>query len=136
MSAYLLDTNVISELVRKRPEPQVIETLQRVHPKDLATCSICVTELRFGTVRHPRGNSLWLRLKKEILGSLDVLPIGEPEAERAGELLADLAKRGEPIGIEDVLVAATAQVSHRIVVTRNIKHFSRIQGLQYESWWP
>jgi len=75
-------------------------------------------ELRFGAARHPNGTALWQRLRREVLSRVRVLAVGEPEAVRAGELLADLEVRGEPIGVEDVIIAATALTHGLAVVTR------------------
>jgi tRNA(fMet)-specific endonuclease VapC len=65
-----------------------------------------------------------------------ILPFGEAEAVRAGDLLALLESEGVPIGTEDVLIGATALEAGLTVVTRNVKHFDRIPGLTVESWWP
>lgn len=54
---------------------------------------------------------------------------------RAGDLLAALERRGQPIGLEDVLIGATALAGSLTVVTRNLRHFARIPGLAVESWW-
>lgn len=135
MSGFLLDTNVLSEVIKKRPDRSVMERLGSIPADDLFTSSICVTELRFGTVRHPRSGSIWNRIEAEILPRLEVLPVGMGEALRAGEILADLANRGELIGLEDVLIAATALENGLTAVTRNLKHFHRIPGLRSESWW-
>lgn len=99
------------------------------------TSSICVTELRYGAARHPQGNALWTRITSEVLSGLQVLPLAQEEAERAGDLLAALDSRGKPIGIEDVLIGATALTHNLIVATRNVKHFDRIEGLTVENWW-
>lgn len=136
MSGFLLDTNVLSEVLKKRPEPKLVERLRSTRPRDLATSAVCVAELRFGTARHPQGAALWERIAGELLARLRVLPVGEPEGVRAGDLLADLEARGEPIGIEDVLIGATALEAGLRVVTRNVRHFRRIPGLAVESWWP
>jgi tRNA(fMet)-specific endonuclease VapC len=64
-----------------------------------------------------------------------ILPLGEDEASRAGEILADLELRGTPVGIEDVMIGATALVGGLVVVTRNVKHLGRIRGLLVENWW-
>lgn len=135
MSGYLLDTNVLSELIRKRPSPGVLERLRGIPPSQLVTSSVCVTELRYGAARHPQGDALWTRIAAEVLSHVRVLPLGREEAERAGELLALLEKRGEVIGIEDVLIGATALVNNLAVATRNVRHFSRLEGLAVESWW-
>jgi tRNA(fMet)-specific endonuclease VapC len=52
-----------------------------------------------------------------------------------GDLLAALESRGKSIGIEDVLIGATALVHDLVVATRNVRHFDRIEGLSIESWW-
>lgn len=135
MTGYLLDTNVLSELVRKRPFPGVTERLRSIPQDQLVTSSICVTELRYGAARHPQGDALWKRISSEVLVHIRVLPLGSREAERAGELLAALEERGEVIGIEDVLIGATAMVNDLAVATRNVRHFSRLDRLVVESWW-
>lgn len=135
MSGYLLDTNVLSELIRKRPSERVIERLRSVPPESLATSSICITELRYGAARHPQGSALWARISQEVLPRVEILPLGTTEAEKAGDLIAFLESRGMVIGIEDVLIGATGLVNQLTMVTRNIEHFARIDGLVVESWW-
>ena len=78
---------------------------------------------------------LWERIAREVLSRVRVLPFGEREALRAGDLLADLEAAGQPIGIEDVLIGATALVGSLTVATRNVRHFRRLPGLVVESWW-
>lgn len=136
MSNYLLDTNVLSEILKKRPEPRVLERLRATPARSLATSAVCVTELRCGAARHPQGTRLWDRIARELLARIRILPFGEAEAVRAGDLLAVLQSSGTPIGIEDVLIGATALQENLTVVTRNTRHFRRIPGLAVESWWP
>lgn len=134
MNGYLLDTNVLSEVLRKRPDPAVLERLRRAGSRGLATSAVCVAEMRFGAARHPRGAELWERIAREVLPRLRVLAFGEEEAVRAGDLLADLEASGETVGTEDVMIAATALVQGLVVVTRNRRHFDRIEGLAVEAW--
>lgn len=136
MSGYLLDTNVISELLRKQPEGRVIERVRATRQEQLATSVVCIMELRHGAARHPRGTMLWARITREVLPLIHMLPFGFEEAVRSGEILADLEGRGEPIGVEEVLIAASALEHGLTLVTRNVRHFSRIRGLAVESWWP
>ena len=135
MKSYLLDTNVLSELVKKRPSSAVLERLGSIPLERLSTSSTCITELRYGAARHPQGNALWARIVSEVLPGLQIVPLAQEEAERAGDLLAALESRGETIGIEDVLIGATALVRDLVVATRNVRHFDRIEGLTVESWW-
>lgn len=132
---YLLDTNVLSEVIRKDPNRGLLQRLGAVAARDVVTSAVCVAELRHGAARVAHGARLWERIAREILSRVDILPLGEAEALRAGDLLATLEARGEPIGIEEVWIGATA-LEHRLtVVTRNLKHFRRIPGLVSESWW-
>jgi tRNA(fMet)-specific endonuclease VapC len=135
LNGYLLDTNVLSELLEKIPQPGVAARFRELDPDHAATSVVCVTELRYGAARRDDGGALWTKITRELLPRLRVLPLTLREAVRAGEILADLAARGEPIGLEDVFIAATAQENALTAVTRNLRHFSRIGGLTAESWW-
>ena len=65
---------------------------------------------------------------------MTILDFGVSEAVVAGDILAHLARRGELIGVEDVLIGATALVREYTVVTGNVRHFARIPALQVERW--
>jgi len=133
--SHLLDTNVLSEVTKRRPHPGVTRRIEAARREDLYTSVICLMELRFGVVRHPQGKGLWKRLRSEVLSRVAILPLRQSEALLAGEILADLERRGEPIGTEDVLIAATALRHDLTVATRNTKHLSRVKGLRVENWW-
>jgi predicted nucleic acid-binding protein len=132
---YLLDTNVLSEVVKKRPSATVIGHLREVPQTALHASVVSVMEMRFGAVRSATGSILWERIRRDVLRRVKILPLGEDEASRAGEILADLEMRGVPVGIEDVMIGATALVHGLVVVTRNVKHLGRIRGLVVENWW-
>ena len=135
MPKYLLDTNVLSEVVKKRPSATVIGHLREVPQTALHASVVSVMEMRFGAVRSATGSILWERIRRDVLARVKILPLGEDEASRAGEILADLEMRGVPVGIEDVMIGATALVHGLVVVTRNVKHLGRIRGLVVENWW-
>jgi len=132
---YLLDTNVLSEVTRKEPNRGLLQRLNEVAARNVVTSVVCVAELRHGTSRVVHGARLWDRIVREILSRIEILPLREAEAVRAGDLLAALEARGEPIGMEDVWIGATALENDLTVVTRNLKHFRKIPGLRSESWW-
>ena len=135
MPKYLLDTNVLSEVVKKRPSATVIGHLREVPQTALHASVVSVMEMRFGAVRSATGSILWERIRRDVLARVKILPLGEDEASRAGEILADLELRGASVGIEDVMIGATALVGGLVVVTRNVKHLGRIRGLLVENWW-
>jgi tRNA(fMet)-specific endonuclease VapC len=132
---YLLDTNVLSEVVKKRPSATVLGHLREVPQNALFISVVSVMEMRFGAVRSAAGSILWERIRRDVLARVKILPLGEDQAIRAGEILADLESRGTPVGIEDVMIGATALVGGLVLVTRNVKHLGRIRGLVVENWW-
>jgi predicted nucleic acid-binding protein len=135
MNGYLLDTNVLSEVMRKRPAASVIERLRQLAPSECLTSAVCVMELRYGAARHPRGRELWQRIERDVLSRVRIVPFGSRPCTRAGELMAALEADGTPIGVEDVMIGATALEAGLTLVTRNVRHLERIAGLRVENWW-
>ena len=91
-------------------------------------------ELRFGSVLREDADIFWEKITQEIISRLNIVPIAEREALSAGNILAELRKKGESMGLEDVLIAASALANQYIVVTVKIRHFTRIKGLKVENW--
>jgi tRNA(fMet)-specific endonuclease VapC len=131
---YLLDTNILSELVKKRPNPQVLSQLRSKSALTLFTSCICIMELRFGSALRDDFEVFWERINNEIVSRVKILPIREKEAIVSGDILADLRKTGQTLGMEDVLIAASALTNQCTVVTANTRHFSRIKALKVENW--
>lgn len=131
---YLLDTNILSELIKRHPSPRLLSQLGSKPAHSLFTSSICVMELRFGSALRDDFETFWQQIIREIISRVNIVPIGEKEAMVAGDILADLPKNGKIIGLEDILIAASAITNLHAVVTANIRHFSRIPGLQVENW--
>src|SRR5574341_2014596 len=131
---YLLDTNALSELIKKRPRPRFVDRM-RQHPADaLFTSTICVMELRYGSSRRADRDAFWERIQGEILPRVGILALGLREALLAGDVLAELSLRGKRIAPEDLLIGATALAHRYAVVTDNVRHFARIPNLQVENW--
>ena len=131
---YLLDTNIVSELVKKIPNKNLRDKLEKVPSASLYTASICIMELRYGALRREDGDALWSRIQESIISKLRVLAFGYKEALKAGEVLFALRSIGQPIGIEDILIGSIALSNDLVVVTANTKHFSRIPALSVENW--
>ena len=131
---YLLDTNILSELIKKQPNPHFLARLNSASPQTLSTSCICVMELRFGSALRNDFEIFWSRVTDQILSRVKILPFGLAEALTAGDLLASLQSTGQPIGIEDVLIAATALHHQCTLVTANTRHFIRIDKLAVENW--
>jgi tRNA(fMet)-specific endonuclease VapC len=130
---YLLDTNVLSELMRLRPDPRV-EARFESEPELLLTSVICLEEIRYGAKIAPPGNKLWERFTADLRPHLTILPLDESAASLAGDLRAEWKTRGTPIGYRDGLIAATAWANSLVLVTRNVRHFDHVTGLKIENW--
>ena len=131
---YLLDTNILSELIKRHPNPQLLARLSSEPASTLFTSSICIMELRYGSTLREDFEPFWQKVVQEIISRVNPVAVGEKEALVAGDILADLRKSGQTIGLEDVLIAASALTHQFSVVTGNVRHFSRIAGLQVENW--
>jgi len=131
---YLLDTNILSELIKKQPNPHLMVRLDSTAAHALFTSCICVMELRFGSALRDDFEEFWSSITREILDRVNILALGYEEALIAGDILASLQKKGQRIGVEDILIASTALSHKLVVVTANTHHFTKVQGLAVENW--
>ena len=131
---FLLDTNILSELIKRQPSPGLVARLASEPTRSLFTSCICVMELRFGSALREDFKPFWARVSDEILSRVSILPVDVAEAIIAGDILAFLRRNGQPIGIEDVLIAATAINHGCVLVTANTRHFVKVGRLSVENW--
>jgi predicted nucleic acid-binding protein len=85
----LLDTTVLSEPLRKRPNAAFMARLEKIPADNLFTSAVCVMELRYGCALKG-DEALWERIKRSVLNQMRVLPFGQEEAARCGEILSHL----------------------------------------------
>ncbi len=118
----LADTNVVSELARRRPDANVIAFLRRTGPFSLSV--VTVEEIAFGVARAPRGKrdklAVWF---ERLLAETALLEITPQIARAAGELRAARTRAGRPVTPADMLIAATAFVNGLTLLTRNTADF-------------
>jgi tRNA(fMet)-specific endonuclease VapC len=131
---FLVDTNIISELIKRQPNLHLLARVEDIPDASLYTASVCSMELRFGALRVQNSEALWTKIQKRILSRIQILPFGYQKAMKAAELLAALSAPDRPIGIEDTMIASTALSHGLIVVTAYTQRFSRIPGLHSENW--
>lgn len=131
---YLLDTDILSNLMKRAPSSALIARLARVPPEQQFTSSITLGELVYGSHRSSRAEALLERIESTLLSDLPILPFDASAARRYGEVRAELEKRGTPIGDADMRIAAIALVRGFKVVTGNERHFRRVPGLEVENW--
>lgn len=117
---YLADTNVISELARSRPDPQVVAWAAGV--STIALSVVSLEEIAFGLAWKPNPRvQAWL--ERFFQAACEVLPVTETIARRCGQLRGQLWARGKPRTQADLLIAVTAQVHGLTLVTRNSRDF-------------
>lgn len=132
---YLLDTDILSNLMRRLPSASLLAKLALVPPEEQCTTSITLGELYYGAHHSVDRTELLLRqLDEVLLPNLAVLPFDEPAAREYGQLRAQLEKQGVPIGDADLQIASIAMVNDLAVVTANMRHFNRVNGLAVENW--
>ena len=128
---YLLDTNILSDLVRN-PQGRVFEAIARVGEGAVCTSVIVAAELRYGAAR--RGSERLTAQLETILAALPVLSLEPPADEAYGRIRAGLESAGQPIGANDLLIAAHAISGGLTLVTDNVREFERVEGLAVENW--
>lgn len=131
MLRYLLDTNAVSQLIR-RPDGQVAQRVAGLEPDSFAINVIVAAELRYGAER--RGSLRLTRQLEAVLSAIDVLPLEEPVDRHYGEIRSELERSGRPIGFNDLLIAAHARALGLTLVTNNVGEFRRVRGLSVEDW--
>ena len=128
---YLLDTNIVSDLVR-HPQGQVAQRIRKVGEAQVCTSIIVAAELRYGAAKK-RSPRLSAQLEA-VLGALEVLPFETPADAVYGLLRTELEQTGKPIGANGLLFAAQAIALGYTIVTDNEGEFARVKNLQRENW--
>ena len=129
---YLLDTNIVSDLVRRPRSTPVHRRIRQVGENNVYTSIIVAAEIRYG-VRKAGGVKLASQAQA-VLERLPVLPFEEPADVIYGEIRAELERQGQPISDHDYLIAAHALASGHTLITANEREFSRIAELACENW--
>ena len=129
----ILDSNTISYYFRG--DPQVVPRLQALRPADLGVPAIVEYELRYGLLRLPQDAAApRLAALAQLLRPMQFLPFDSECAAQAARIRIALEAAGTPIGPHDTLIAATALRHQAVLVTRNIREFSRVPCLQWLNW--
>ena len=128
---YLLDTNILSDLVR-HPSGEIAKRIELVGEERICTSVVVACELRYGA--YKKGS---IRLKNQfeaIFSVLEIFPLEPPVDSLYAELRTVLERQGTPIGPNDMLIAAHSLSLDLVLVTANVDEFSRVPGLKVENW--
>lgn len=128
---YLLDTNIVSDLVRQ-PQGTVARRIERAGEAAVCTSIVVACELRFGAAR--RGSARLTEQLERILEVLSVVPFDAGVDRHYGDIRAALEKKGQPIGANDLLIAAHARALSLTLVTHNRREFVRVPQLKVVDW--
>ena len=131
MVRYLLDTNILSDLLRN-PAGRAARRLAVVGEAVVCTSIVVACELRYGAAR--KGSPQLSERVETLLESLDVLPLDKDSDRRYAEIRSHLDRLGKPIGPNDLLIAAHTLALDLVLVTDNVEEFARVPGLSAENW--
>ena len=130
MPRYMLDTNVISDMV-KNPTGRAAQRARTLQGQ-LCTSIVVAAELRYGCAK--KGSPELVRRVAAILDAIGVAALDRPADLEYGVLRAELEAAGQTIGANDLLIAAHASSMDATLVTANLREFTRVQGLRVENW--
>ncbi len=128
----LLDNNILSEVLRPRPSPALIRRLLACNSRTRFASELTRFEWCFGARLRDDASIFWARLQRELMPLVTWLPVDEAVSSRAGAAAQRLM--GRPCGTVDPFIAATALVQGVPLVTRNVQHFDRVDGLKVQNW--
>ena len=139
MSGFLLDTNCVSELVRVKPEPRVLEWMEAADESLLHLSVLTLGEIRKGLAALPQGRrrtrlETWLEVDLRGRFSGRILPVDAAVADRWGQLAAQARRNGATLPIVAGLLAATALHYNLTMVSRNVCDFAATQVQVLNPW--
>ena len=135
----LLDTNVVSEMMRRDPDNVVVSWLDRQPPESVWTTAVTVFEVRLGLEvlepgrrRHALEETFERALREDFDGR--VLPFDDAAADAAGRLAAERRRAGRSIEIRDAQIAGIAAARKATIATRNLRHFENTGVALVNPW--
>ncbi len=129
---YMLDTNICSYVLRSRP-PSVKARFDEAGDGAFAISAVVLAELLYGAARHPKAVAIRREIS-DLVSRLAVMPWDEAAAEDYGALRATLEKAGTPLGAMDMMIAAHARSVGLTLVSNDVRHFERVEGLSVANW--
>jgi tRNA(fMet)-specific endonuclease VapC len=132
MSRFLLDTNIVIHLLKHTDSP-VASKLAQYNPDDVCVCSIVRAELFYGAAKSNQPEKS-RAIQTAFLELFVSHPFDHDAADHYASIRASLERRGTPIGGNDLMIASIALARNLVLVTANVREFSRIESLAVENW--
>ncbi len=131
---FLFDTDVLSNIIKRKPSDALIDRLQTVPKQSQYTSSINIGEIYYGAYRSNRKNQILKAFEESVFPNITVLFFDGQSGKLFGRLKAQLEKKGISCSEPDLRIAAVALQHNLNLVTGNIKHFENIPGISLENW--
>lgn len=131
MLKYLLDTDICIYAIKARPES--VRAAFNANAGRMAISAVTLYELAFGA-ENSQNVERNLGVVEAFAARLEVLPFDAAAAVQAGQIRAELARAGTPIGAYDLMIAGHARAQGLILITNNGREFERVAGLRSENW--
>ena len=128
---YLLDTDTI--IYTLKGHPAIKKNLEKHFNDPIKLSVITLMELYYGAYKSQKVSSNLARIKA-LESSLAIIPLGKEIVELFGMHKAKLEKAGTPLDDFDLIIASTALVHNLVLVSNNVKHFRKVQGLKITNW--
>jgi len=127
---YMLDTDTVSFIARKNSS--VIKNLIKHEEDDICISAVTYAEIFYGLEK--KGSAKLSNEVNSIIGKMSIITFDETQAELYGKIRLELEKSGTPLGDMDMLIAAAALSIDAVLVSHNVKHFSKVKRLKVKDW--
>nr|CAA6806228.1 MAG: PIN domain nuclease [uncultured Thiotrichaceae bacterium] len=131
---YLFDTDILTNIVKPLPSPQLLERLHHLTQEQQFVSTITISEIVYGAEKSNRPQFHLDNLERILLPAVNIIGFDAKAAYVCGRIRAELEKKGTPLALADLEIASIAIANDFILVTNNLRHFERIERLQCESW--
>ncbi|HAG49939.1 MAG TPA: PIN domain nuclease [Deltaproteobacteria bacterium] len=131
---YLFDTDTISHIIKRNPSLPFIKKLASISPEEQFTTTITVGELIYGAYKSNRPAYFLEKLETVVWPNIQILSFDEGSAKVYGKMRAELEKKGISLSEPDMRIAAIALHNNLMIITGNVRHFSKVLLLRVENW--
>ena len=131
---FLFDTDIISNIFKKKPSKRLLRKLAAVSDREQFISTITISEIVYGAAKSNNPKHHLHNLETILLPSVNVVGFDSKAAYICGQLRAELEKKGTPLDLADLEIAAICLAGNFTLITGNTRHFSRIDSLLHENW--
>lgn len=131
---YLFDTDILTNIVKPRPSPKLLDKLSGLKQDQQYISTITISEIVYGAEKSNRPEYHLNNLQTVLLPAVNIVGFDAKAAYVCGRIRAELEKKGTPLDLADLEIASIAIANDFTLITNNLRHFERIEQLRCESW--